>query len=318
MTAGRPEPTPEHSASSSPAAAARQRARAFAARLTGDRRVAAAIRRHTLAGRIPRSIWIHLPPPDGDFDLPVGEHHVAYRSRTGDPYRRALYWAGLGGMEAETWPVYRALVAGAERVLDVGANAGIYTLVACATDPHVEVIAVEAAPKVADVLVEHIELNHLGGRVRVERVAAGAAAGTAEFLVPTSELPTSSRLATTPHRGGAVERLEVQVRTVDDLVDGDAVDVMKIDVEGAEADVLRGASATLSTAVPAVLFELLPENDALEIEGILRGHGYRCWALTEQGPRPLERLVADPGRRERNVLALHVEDERRRRLVTGA
>jgi FkbM family methyltransferase len=315
VTAGRP--APPAAPSSSPTAAARQRARALAARITGNRRIAGLVRRGTLTGRVPRSVWVHLPPPDGAFDLPVGDRRVTYRSRPGDPYRRALYWAGLGGMEAETWPIYRALVAGADRVLDVGANAGIYTLVACATDPRVEVIAVEAAPKVADVLVEHIELNRLGGRVRVERVAAGAAAGTAEFLVPTSELPTSSRLATTPPREGTVERLEVRVRTVDDLVDGGPLDVMKVDVEGAEADVLRGAAATLSRSAPAVLFELLPENDALEIEDILRGHGYRVWALTTHGPRPLDRLVADPGRRERNMLALHADDERRQRLVAG-
>ena len=200
----------------------------------------------------PRSIWARLPPPKRDFTVPVpgSIDGFKYRYIESDPRQRGIYWRGLNGHEGETFTVLLQVLKDASVFLDVGANSGVYTLTACATNKSLKVISVEAAPKIEEILRDHIELNNFGDRVTVEGVALGREPGTAEFLVPLSALPTSSRLSSAPARSGAVDRIQVTMTTVDELVGDGTVDLIKVDVEGSEQDVLVGDVGDLAALSP--------------------------------------------------------------------
>lgn len=65
--------------------------------------------------------------------------------------------------------------------------------------------------------------------------------------------------------GAAIREIVVPLRRMDDLVDSDAVDVVRIDVEGAELSVLRGGERLIARCRPAILFESGPNcNDGLD------------------------------------------------------
>src|ERR1700744_6152126 len=116
--------------------------------------------------------------------------------------------------------------------VDVGANVGTYTI--WAAELGAEVIALEPAADTFRLLQENIALNRYP--VTAVRAAAGDHCGTARF---TAGLDTGNRLSSD---GTALADLV----TIDSLVGGRRVAGMKVDVEGFELDVLRGAARALA------------------------------------------------------------------------
>lgn len=164
--------------------------------------------------------------------LPGGETirvlpEYAYLSWNPDEYR-AFYEAVRLGMVA----------------LDVGANVGAYsTLLGRWVGSSGSVFAFEPAPATFEGLVRHIELNHLSAIVRPICAAVGQASATARLVVAGSV--GESRLATASD--GDERTISVPVTTIDEFCarEGIAPDFIKIDVEGSELAVLRGARETI-------------------------------------------------------------------------
>ena len=133
--------------------------------------------------------------------------------------------------------------------IDVGAHIGSVIAAVQRHSPGAVIIAVEAIPEKA----ERLRAKFPG--VRIECCALAEREGKASFFVDIDRSGYSS-LA----RGvGRQREIEVSLRTLDSLVDG-PVDMIKIDVEGAELGVLQGASALLATSRPTVMFESGPHE----------------------------------------------------------
>lgn len=169
--------------------------------------------------------------------------------------------------------------------VDVGANVGTYTL--WAAEQGAEVIALEPAADTFGLLLENIALN--GYQVTAVRAAAGAHCGSARF---TTGLDAGNSLAP---NGPAVTDLV----TIDSLVGDRPVTGMKVDVEGFEIDVLRGAARALADhRIGLIQIEwnqasaFAVGTDRRPIVELLNDHGYRLFRPDATG-----RLapVTDPG-----------------------
>jgi len=132
-------------------------------------------------------------------------------------------------------------------VIDVGAYVGAYSLRACREGARV--IALEPDPDNLAILRMNIELNECTDRVKPLMIAAGSK----EELLPlykgvsfdTSSIVQSFRAATSEVEAYVkVDTLD-NILTREGLAPGSRIDYLKIDVEGAEVDVLRGAVETL-------------------------------------------------------------------------
>lgn len=121
---------------------------------------------------------------------------------------------------------------------DGGANIGLVSCFAGGAAT-VEVVAFEPFPENARKLRDNLERNGLAERATVREVALGAATGTGDLAVA-ENWDTMHSLA-----GDGAETIEVAVVRGDELVDVSAPDVLKIDVEGAERDVLDGLGSLL-------------------------------------------------------------------------
>jgi FkbM family methyltransferase len=155
--------------------------------------------------------------------------------------------AGPEGLEPGTRRLLTRLLVSGMTFVDVGAHIGLLTLAgARAVGTRGRVIALEPTPVTFDLLVRALAINGLSDRVEAHCLACGARPERRAFHVATV-LGHSSLLDPAPaclERGAS--RIEVDVVCLDDLLPvGAQVDVVKIDVEGAELDVLAGMTRIL-------------------------------------------------------------------------
>jgi FkbM family methyltransferase len=207
-------------------------------------------------------------------------------------YQRTLnrtYWRERQGLRRLLGNFVRA----GDLVFDIGANVGGYVVIFL--DLGAQVVAVEANPQLAALLRRRY-------RVATEAVAAGASTGKAVLhLGRQSGHSTISRQwlerAPTQDRW-AGETVTVPMATLDDLIARYGRPVfVKIDVEGAEADVLRGATGPLQ----AVSFEFQASDLSVAEEciAILEDRGTYRFAYANAGHYELERCVDGSELRER-------------------
>ncbi len=174
----------------------------------------------------------------------------------------------IGSYELEKQRAFARVTPFGGTVLDLGANVGIYTLLAAElVGPCGRVHAFEPVPRNLQYLRRHIALNGLKN-VSVIEAAVSDASGKRRF-----RLQTSSAMG---HLGDDGQ-MEVSTVALDHFVFGTAVAAphsIKIDVEGAEFSVLHGAREVLSQHRPAIL--LATHSRALRSQclALLAEHGY--------------------------------------------
>lgn len=192
---------------------------------------------------------------------------------------------------------YRELVTPGDVVLDIGANIGAHTLpLAQAVGETGRVVAFEPTAWAFGKLQANLALNPaLAARVRAEQVML---VGDATSPLP-GHIYSSWPLVAGPevhaqHRGQLMVTDEARAVTLDHYAAANAidrVDLVKLDVDGSEPDVLRGAADTLERHHPLLVMELAPYiydgTDGFErLVGSLTGHGYRIDHLRTRKEMP--------------------------------
>lgn len=170
----------------------------------------------------------------------------------------------LGSFEPSVVRTYLRLVRPGDIVLDIGANVGAHTLpLARAVGPTGRVVAFEPTAWASAKLRANLDLNpDLAGRVRAEQVML---AGAGDSGLPSgiySSWPLTPQGDLHPqHLGRLMSTDDARVTSLDDYVSGNGVekvDFVKLDVDGAEPDVLWGATATVARHRPVIVMELAP------------------------------------------------------------
>ncbi len=232
--------------------------------------------------------------------------HPLYHARRVPVIRAALasidfaVWARLDGIE---WPVrvravrhasYIVRAATPEREIavlacavvdvlrirrfcDVGANFGYYAWLLKSHSPDLEVDLVEPESENLKLIDATLARTPLPG-VTVHRVAASDASGRARFQRDpvsgaTGTLDVGSESFARRHWRTSAST-EVSTRTLDSLL-ADGVDLLKIDVEGHEEQVFKGASALLERDSPVLLFECFHGSHAAP--AVLRALSYELY-----------------------------------------
>jgi FkbM family methyltransferase len=165
------------------------------------------------------------------------------------------------------------------------------------------VYAFEPLAANADLLERSIGENRFDGRIRFQRAAVGAASGTATLTFPVETL-NSGGAYLLPDGGlplAGNRKQEVPLVALDALDVQRPVRLIKMDVEGAEPQVLRGAERILGEDKPVILSELHPTQ--LERASSITGDqflaqivalGYRAYRLEHGGVgAPIDRAPAD-------------------------
>src|SRR4051794_31599983 len=153
--------------------------------------------------------------------------------------------------EPATHSFIRRHAAPGTAAIDAGAHIGLFTvLMARAVGPAGRVLSFEPTTHTARLLRRTVALNGLDGVVESREEAVAGQRGVAEFFVDAHGASNANSLL---NRSGTVGSIHVPTVSIDDLFSDDArrISCLKIDVEGAELEVLRGASRTLQLHRPA-------------------------------------------------------------------
>lgn len=271
----------------------------------GARHLRPLLRPVTRTGMVPPDVWRRLPV-EGTFEVQLSPAaSFRYRSTRGDMIGRNLCWTGVSVWEHETISAFMAMVPRCEVFLDVGANTGVYSLIAAAISPTLRAVAFEPLPAALSRLDANVRLNGWSDRIRVVGKAVSDRSGTVPFHAPFGELPTSASLAPGGFRGVAGEVIQVESVRLDDEVGDLPVDLVKIDVEFFEHDVIRGMPELLRRRRPILIVECHPDGPVQEVEDLLAPLGYRFVHLRPGATAVvLDRIDASMPGASRNIVCV--------------
>ena len=145
--------------------------------------------------------------------------------------------------------------------LDVGSHVGLYAIGAASrVGPHGKVIAFEPTPATAAKLAHNLRLNRLTQRVAIEQLAVSDVEGSVDFVTSGTSMMNSIFTGVPKGQtrlGGPVRSIRVRTAQFDQFFDPSLRTVAKIDTEGHELLVLRGATKLLASNA-RVFVELHP------------------------------------------------------------
>lgn len=168
--------------------------------------------------------------------------------------------------------VVTSLLKPGDLVLDIGANIGNHSIFfAGISSAHVE--AFEPFPLAADIMAENLRLNNLEHLVRLHRLAAGATAGEATLYEANGYNMGKTSLV---WNRNSDKNHRVRLIRLDDLEFGQPPKLLKIDVEGFEPEVIKGAGNLIMRHQPFILVEALNEKALKDILSPLNTMGYIC------------------------------------------
>ncbi|HXP79478.1 MAG TPA: FkbM family methyltransferase [Verrucomicrobiae bacterium] len=200
-------------------------------------------------------------------------------------------WAGLASKKREVSFVLSVLEPGMI-FFDVGANAGVFAIGAAKKIGGNGVFAFEPCSSTFELLKRNLLLNHLAD-VNVVQMALGDSVGVGMLQVNAPGKDGLNTLGQATHPGSKVVGQEsVRITTVDVFMKDHKiprVDVMKVDIEGAELMMFRGARELLDRAdAPIILYEgfgFLTRGfgyHPVEILWFLESCGYSLFALNSE------------------------------------
>jgi FkbM family methyltransferase len=156
---------------------------------------------------------------------------------------------------------------GVTEAIDIGATVGDFSLFLVKVNHVRHVTAFEPNPNSYPFLVSNIGLNGCSAQITPSNNAVSDLTGEDMFSV--------SRAYLVPRKEGPSRKIRVACIRIDDHFGTDKIDLIKVDVEGSEDRVLRGAIATLRKSKPRLIIEVHSHQKRNSVLSILNPLGYR-------------------------------------------
>lgn len=210
----------------------------------------------------------------------------------GEHIQKDLFWYGI--YEKNQVSAWQSFVRADSVVIDIGANIGYYSLVASPIAVNGTVYAFEAASKTFQLLVQNINSNGVSNVYPVFIAIYNESSEMELFISGESNIGMTG-LRKVGNKDVTIEK--VQTISLDEWIKttGSKVDLIKIDIEGAELLALKGMEDILNHFRP-VLF--------IEISSLLGLYGNTSFELYEfMGRMKYKYYQATPGNKLRNVSA---------------
>lgn len=195
-----------------------------------------------------------------------------------------------GEWEKESLKIWAALSKNAKTILDIGANTGIFSMIAQNNNEDANIIAVEPVNVNYEVLSKNIKRNNF--KIQAEKVALSDKEGTAKMFMLKDRLNymtsvNDDRYEAAPHVKGDYEvvEIEVPIKPFTYLLNKFnllKIDLIKIDVEGHEIAVINAMLPYLEKYKPVLLIEVIGDDNAILLNEIFQKLDYKYISMDEQ------------------------------------
>lgn len=220
------------------------------------------------------------------FKVPVEESKSFKIKHYGYQVENDIFWAGLTtGWEKESLKLWINLCKNSDVILDIGANTGVYALVAKTINPNAKVFAFEPVARVFQKLKENIALNNYS-IVPVEKAVSNAEGRAVIYDTATEHVysVTVNKNLSSPET--KVTETIIETTTLNSFIRQNKInkiDLIKIDVETHEPEVLKGFSEYLHHFKPTMLIEILNDEIGAKVDKLVRDLGYLYFNINETG-----------------------------------
>lgn len=188
----------------------------------------------------------------------------------------------LGNFEPSSQRVVSEYFKPGKTFYDVGGGIGFYSLVAARLGA--QVFTIEPDPKSLGWIERNARINNLDGKIHLMPLAANSYTGTM-LMEPSDTVRGHGHGHSQEVFGTAPAKcFETKCTTLDDFArENPPPDLVKIDVEGCEAAVIRGAEWLMREVRPSIVCEIHTPELAAEVSEIVRARNYRIEWLDDEG-----------------------------------
>jgi FkbM family methyltransferase len=201
-------------------------------------------------------------------------------------FRYGLY----GGWEKCSLTIWAQLAKQSNCILDIGANTGIYSLIAFNNNPKAKIIAIEPVQLNYELLQQNISKNNY--TIIAEKIALSDYDGEAKMFAMKDRLNymtalNDNRYAIHPEMAINSEVIEITVDVkpynfLKERYDLKNVDLIKIDVEGHELAVIKTLLPQIELSRPVILIEIISDETAQAINQLLKNFDYYFFSIDEE------------------------------------
>lgn len=253
-------------------------------------------------------------PVSGTLDIALknGEKIKLATNQT-DYVAFIVFWKGV--YQYEYLDIFEEVIRNCRGFVDIGANAGLFSLIAAKVSPQMKVLAFDPSNASHYYLNKNVQLNHLGDKIKTFKAALSDRVEELEFFEVKNpkyrylkyNLGGSSSLYVKPKQ---FSKYKVQSITLDALLQDPAyaampIDFVKIDAEGAEPSIIRGMRETIQKHKPIIVCEILFGLIENELESVMKEHGYGFYLHLNHKLKPVSTLAREEDNGATNCFLVH-------------
>ncbi len=259
---------------------------------------------------LPKSLYQHLYF-SGVFKVKVNSKRSFYLMHFGAKVENEIFWKGLyGSWERQSLKIWTALSKECTYIFDIGANTGVYAILAKTVNPQSSVYAFEPVNRVFSRLIQNINLN--GYDIHAHNIGLSNFDGSGIIYDPGTDHIYSVTINKNllPKNQFAAE-VSVDVCRFDTWfarLNIPSIDLVKIDVETHEPEVIEGMLGLIKKFRPTIIIEVLNEHIAEKLNVLLCKMDYVIYAINEnRGISKLDKISKSP---EFNILLCTIQIEK--------
>lgn len=198
-----------------------------------------------------------------------------------------IFWNGIDkGWEKVSIGLWKKIAKESKTILDIGANTGIYSLIASAINPQAEIFSFEPVKRTSELFKKNIELNS-NFNIKLTEKAVSNINGRATFY----DVKSKSQYSASLNKKMLIDCIDqisydvdvVKLDTLDFLFNK-KIDLIKLDVEMHEPEAILGMIDIIKRDKPTILIEILNDELAVNIENQINDLNYLYFSIDEINP----------------------------------
>jgi len=210
-----------------------------------------------------------------------------------DAIASMLFWRGLEGFEKNEIKIFQILLNSNEVIIDIGANTGIYTIIAGVKNKHV--YAFEPVPYIFERLCDNIKINNLTKITPINQAVSDRDGSISLFIGPECLFFSTSSSTLKNFRDYRDEIIVDSVKLDTFILSNGIshVDLIKIDTEATEDKVLTGSRKVVIRDQPLILCEVLHNRCEEKLNSFFENLPYRYFMISDEGLIPKDNIEGD-------------------------